>query len=196
MWHCGGYMKKPSLTLIVLSVGLFCARAADTYEIDTLHSNVLAKVSYFDHARFTVRFNEFSGTVTVDETDPSKSSVRLVVKAQSVDSANADRDEHLRGPDFFNAAEFPEMIYESVSVTPTSTAKEYLINGNLTLLGKTLPAQAMFYYLGKGKGRRGEERAGGEAVLTFKRSDFGMNYNIPALGDEVTVTISVTGIKK
>lgn len=189
-------MKKLITTTLAVSLTCFALRAADTYEIDTLHSNVLAKVSYFDHARFTIRFNDFSGTVTVDESDPSKGSVRFVVKAESVDSGNASRDEHLRGPDFFNAAEFPEVIFESVSVTPTSTKDEYVINGNLTLLGKTLPAQAKFYFLGKGKGRQGEDRAGGEAVLTFRRSDFGMTYNIPALGDEVTVTISVSGIKK
>ena len=197
--HSKRMIKKMTSVAVAALWAVFwnvSANAADVYKVDALHSNVLAKVSYYEHARFTVRFNEFEGSITVDESDPSKGAVNFVVKAGSVDSGNPGRDEHLRGPDFFNAAEFPEFRFESTSVTPTSSPDEYIVNGNLTVLGKTRPAQARFFFLGKGKGRRGEERAGGEAVLTFKRSDFGMSHDIPALGDEVTVTVSVTGVKQ
>jgi len=192
-------MKKMSWMLVVgcfLVAGKVSAVAADVYKVDPLHSNVFAKVSYYGHTHFCVRFNDFAGTITVDEGDPTKSAVQFVVKSGSIDSGNADRDAHLRGPDFFNAKEFPEFRFESTSVTPTEEPNVYLIDGNLTVLGVTRPAQAKFTFMGKAQGRRGEPRAGGEAVLTFKRSDFGMDHDIPALGDLVTVMIYVSGIRQ
>jgi polyisoprenoid-binding protein YceI len=191
-------MKKTILfpTVLAVLVAAVSARAEEAvYEIDPVHSVVLLKVKHLGLADAYGRFNEMSGTLRHNPEDPSKSSIEFEVPAASIDTANEDRDKHLRGPDFFNATEFPQITFKSTKVTKKSD-EEYEVTGDFTVRGVTKPVTFEFEVGGTGKGLQGEERFGGGAEFTVKRSDFGIDYLPEALGDDVEVTVSVEGIKQ
>ena len=172
------------------------ARAEEVvYAIDPVHSVVLLKVDHLGLADAYGRFNEMFGEVRYNEADPEKSSMNFEVKADSIDTANEDRDKHLRGPDFFNAAEFPALTFKSTKVEKKGE-KEFAVTGDFTVRGTTKPVTFDFELGGTGKGMQGEDRFGGCADFTVKRSDFGIDYLPQALGDDVEVIVSLEGIKQ
>jgi len=193
-------MKKLSAFFLasVLAAGVSTLRAQDTvYEIDPVHSTVLAKVTHLGLSTVWVRFNGPTGTVTVNEADPSKSSINVEVKADGLDSAQEKRDQHLKSPDFFNAKEFPVITFKSTGVKKTGD-KTYEATGNLTVHGVTKPVTATFTAIGTGKGAKGETRAGADATFTIKRGDFGVGTTFPAaaISEDVGLQISLEAVKK
>lgn len=198
MPHAWAPMKKHILlpvALLSLSLAVSLRAEEVLYEIDPVHSAVLLKVRHLGLADVFGRFNEMSGSVRHDPADPSKTSIEFEVKAASIDTGNADRDKHLRGPDFFNAAEFPVLTFKSTKVEKKDD-DDFEVTGDFTVRGVTKPATFEFDFGGTGKGMKGEERFGGGAKFEVKRSDFGIDYLPQALSDEVKVIISVEGIKK
>lgn len=193
-------MKSISAAAIIVSLLLapLCANAEDTYEITAGSSYVTFEVLHFKVTNAQGRFNAFTGSVAVDGDDASSAKVELKIEAASVDTGNAKRDEHLIGPDFFNSKEFPEITFKSTGVNAVEGKENtYELTGNLTMLGQTKEVTADFVFMGTGKGPRGADIAGGEAQLTIKRSDFGMNYGLPdAIGDEVKIKVSIQGYKQ
>lgn len=171
------------------------AQAADTYQIDPVHSSILFKIRHLNVADFYGRFNDASGTVTFDKENPEKSSIALEVKVESLDTHNDKRNQHLKSPDFFNAKQFPVISFKSTKVEKGG-ADTYKVTGDFTLHGVTKPVTVEFKKVGEGKGMQGEYRAGGGTEFTLKRSDYGMNFMAGALGDEVTVILSLEGVKK
>jgi polyisoprenoid-binding protein YceI len=140
------------------------------------------------------RFNEFSGSFVIDRDDPGKCSFTLTIKAESIDTANSMRDNHLRGPDFFNVKQFPAIEFKSTSVKGIDGG--YEVTGDLTLHGETRP---ITFSLKGGKTAefpKGVQRIGFTTDLTLKRSDFKMDRLLNAVGDEVPISISFEGIKK
>ena len=168
---------------------------AGTYEIDAVHSSLLFGVLHADAARFWGRFNRFKGSLTVDAAKPEASSVVVEVAADSVDTANDGRDQHLRGPDFFNAKEFPEIVFESKKVA--KSAKGFQVTGEFTMLGVTKEVVAEAEYTGYSEGERTGKRTGYEVRFTIKRSDYGMDYSVgKGLGDEVQVLMGLSAVSK
>lgn len=194
-------MKKQIKTLLqtalvaaVLSPA--AAFAADTYEIDAVHSHALYKIKHLNVAYQYGRFKEMKGMVVVDDKTPSNSKVEVVIPTASVDSNHPKRDEHLKSPDFFDAAKYPTLTFKSTQVKKLS-ADSYEVLGNLTLHGVTKAVKFTFKKTGEGKGMQGEYRMGGEGTLTINRSDFGMKYGLPGvLGDRVDIMLSFEGIKQ
>jgi polyisoprenoid-binding protein YceI len=99
----------------------------------------------------------------------------------------------LKSPDFFNAKQFPSIIFKSTKVAKAGA--KYQVTGDLTLHGTTKPITFEIEQTGSGKGPTGAAVAGVEATLKIKRSDFGMNKMIPMIGDDVTVIVSLEGGK-
>lgn len=178
-----------------LVLGANLAQAADTYEIDAAHSNYLFRVKHLGVSYTYGRFNESSGKFTIEPADPSKNSIEIEVKTNSIDTANEARDKHLKGPDFFNTVEFPAMTFKSTSFKKKDDGN-YEVTGDLTIHGVTKPVTATAELVGAGKGMRGEMRAGWDATLVIDRTDFGMNYMPDNIGTEVTLTIAVEGVKQ
>lgn len=176
------------------SVALPEAPPAGTYSIDTGHSAVLFHVTHLNASRFYGRFNEFSGEFVVDPKNPANDRVLVVVKGDSIDTHSDGRDQHLRSPDFFNAKEFPEIVFESKSIAAAGDGLK--IKGDLTLLGKTKEIEVEAEYIGTSEGERFGRRAGYEVRFTFDRTDFGMNYMADGggLGKEVGVIVSLEGV--
>ncbi len=190
-------MKKTLLGSLMAGLLLspFSALAADTYELDPVHSHANFKIMHLDVGYQHGRFNDIKGMVWVDEKTPANSKVEVTVMTNSVDTKNKKRDEHLMSPDFFNAKQFPTLSFKSTQVMAAGKDM-YKVMGNLSLHGVTKPIQFTLKKTGEGKDPWGNFRMGGEAVFTIKRSDFGMTFMMPGLGDEVTLMLSFEGIKK
>ncbi len=167
-----------------------------TYRIDPAHSFIIFRVKHMNTAYAYGRFNSFSGTVVVDEKNPANSRIEIEVDANSVDTGNSQRDDHLRSPDFFNARQFPKITFKSTRVRKiNNTTVE--VTGELTARGVTRPLTVRVEYTGKGRNPRGQEIIGFETTFTIKRSQFGINYGLNGgLSDDVRITVSVEAIRQ
>lgn len=168
---------------------------AESYKVDTVHSSAVFKIKHNGAANFHGRFNDINGTVNFDSKNPAKSSVMIEIDANTVDTKNTQRDDHLRSPDFLNVKEFPKMTFKSTAVKMIN-ATTYDVNGDFTLHGVTKPIKVRFVKTGEGKGMKGEIRVGGETTFVINRNDYGIKYMPGALGNDVTITLAVEGIKE
>jgi polyisoprenoid-binding protein YceI len=189
-------MKTSRLIVITLlsSLGL-AAQAADTYQIDPVHSSVLFKVRHLNVTDFYGRFNDVSGTATLDPSNAAGDALSLEVKSDSVDTHNEKRNQDLKGPDFLNVKQFPTITFKSATVEKAGD-DTYNVTGNLTFRGVTKPVTFAFRKTGEGKGMKDEYRAGGETQFTIRRGEFGMNYMPGVIGDDVTLIVNLEAIKK
>jgi polyisoprenoid-binding protein YceI len=187
-------MKPITLAIALVSAFVLSANAADTFKVDPVHSFVLFSVQHLGIANTYGRFNDISGTVVFDKDNPSKSSVELSVLVESLDTNNPIRERSLKSPDFFNAKQFPTLTFKSTKVEGNGDTLK--VSGDLTIRGVTRPLTVDFKKGGEGKGVFGEMRGGGETRFTIKRSDFGMNFELGEVGDEVTIILSLEGVKK
>lgn len=186
------------LSIVAMLVGSLQSVQAQaiTYRVDPVHSFIIFRVKHLNTGFAYGRFNTFSGTIVVDERNPANSSIELEIDANSVDTGNSQRDDHLRNPDFFNARQFPKITFKSTRVRKINdTTVE--VQGNLTMRGVTRPATARVTLTGKGRNQRGQEIIGFETTFTIRRSQFNINYGLNGgLDDEVRVTFAVEGIRQ
>jgi polyisoprenoid-binding protein YceI len=185
---------------VVMAVSLAVpAQANEPFVLDETHADVGFRVSHFGLSDTLGRFNDVEGVVLIDRDNPAGSSVDVTIAAASLDTNHGKRDEHLRGGDFFNVAEHPTITFKSTSVelTGTDIAK---VTGDFTMLGVTKPVvldvklnALMPHPLPQMNGR---EVAGFSATTTIKRSEFGMDTFVPAIGDDVGVTLEVGALKQ
>ncbi|MCA9277538.1 MAG: YceI family protein [Phycisphaeraceae bacterium] len=177
----------------ITSVSDFSNKAV--YKVDGVHSSLVFSIRHNGVSNFMGQFNGISGTfVAVPETN-QVATVEVSIKADSVNTGNEGRNNHLKGGDFFSAKEFPEITFKgSGSAFADSKGK---IRGDLTMLGVTKPIEAEAEFIGTGESR-GKKIAGFQVKFEIKRSDFGMNYGIAnnALGDSVTITASFEGAEQ
>lgn len=183
-------LALPLAALAMATPRAWSAPEPIAYACDTIHSHVMFKVMHMGSSWSYGRFNEFSVDLKLAEGSPELSSVAFTVKAESVDTGNAKRDQHLRNPDFLNAKEFPEIVFRSTAVK-ASGPDGAEVTGNLTLHGVTKPVTVTVRRVGSGKGMKGETLVGFETVFTIKRSEFGMNHLVGPVGDEVTLTVAI-----
>lgn len=173
------------------------AGATEKYQLDPTHASVLFGVSHLGFSKTFGRFNTIEGVFELDQASPEKSTVQVTIDAASLDTNHAKRDEHLRGKDFFNVAEFPTLTYKSTSVKLTGE-KTAVVTGDLTLHGVTKPVPLEVALVNQGPNPMDKTKtvAGFSARGTLKRSDFGMGYAAPVLGDEVEIIIEVDAIRQ
>lgn len=170
------------------------ARAAEAYAADPVHSSVVFRVKHMNTSYAWGRFNAIAGSFALDPEDPAVSKLEFTVKAASVDTNNKDRDNHLKGPDFFNAVQYPNISFASKSVVKSAGGFE--VTGTLSFHGVTKPLSFVLVPTGTGKDMRGHAIAGISAGFTVKQSDFGITKMAGAIGDEVNVYVSIEGQKK
>jgi polyisoprenoid-binding protein YceI len=179
----------------VLFFGLGITVKADDYTIDAVHSGVSFQISHLDLSYVHGRFNEFSGSFSIETADPTKSSFSLTINTDSIDTNNKGRDGHLKSPDFFNAKQFPTISFKSTSVKPID--RGYEVTGDLTMHGATNPVTFSLKGGGSKEFPKGVNRTGfSTSQIVVKRSDYGVGKPMPVLGDEVYVTIGFEGTKK
>lgn len=169
------------------------AKATTRYTVDSVHSEVSFSIR---HLVTKVRgiFREFQGTIVYDKNNPENSSVEFRIQAASIDTNNAKRDEHLRSPDFFEVAKFPEIVFVSKRVEKAGD-QDYRVTGELTLHGVTKVITLPVTFDGEVKDPWGNVKAGFSTQYRLNRKDFGIHWNQTLdtggllLGDEVDVTI-------
>lgn len=168
---------------------------ARTFTIDRSHSEVAFQVRHL-LSKVRGRFADFTGTIQLDEAIPQNSRVDVTIQAASIDTAEADRDKHLRSADFFEVETYPTLTFTSTSVTPRG-GQSYDVVGDLTIHGTTKQVTLPVSFLGKARDPWGNEKAGFEAELTINRKDFGLHWNAALetggflVGDEIKVMLSV-----
>ena len=113
------------------------SQAADEYLYDGVHSSISFKARHLDISWIHGRFNVAEGKFSLDRENPANSKFELSIKADSVDTANAQRDEHLRQPDYFDTKQFPTIDFKSTQVKAIDGG--YEVQGNFTMHGKTRP---------------------------------------------------------
>lgn len=185
-----------SAALIALAASApVLAQSADkgNYKIDPVHSQAHFTVTHLGVSRFTGRFDSIKGEIAVDGAGDTNK-VKAEIDVASVNTNFADRDKHLRSPDFFNAAQFPKMTFESTKVSLPETG-DGSMSGNLTLHGVTKPVTFKLKHIGAAKDPWGGYRSGYVATATIKRSEFGMKFP-GGTGDDVDVTLGIEAIKQ
>jgi polyisoprenoid-binding protein YceI len=177
-----------------LLTALPCAAEMQAYTIDPQHTRPTYEVMHLGYSIQRGRFNKTSGKIMID-TAAKKGSVDVTIDAASVDSGLPKLDEHLKSEDFFNVAKNPQITFKSSNFAFDGD-KVKSVSGDLTMNGITHPVTLsanMFNCAPHPMTKK--PQCGGDFQATVKRSEFGMKYAIPALGDDVTLHIPVESIK-
>jgi polyisoprenoid-binding protein YceI len=188
-----------ALALTLASFASTASAAPLTFEIDQPHSQVGFSVRHF-FSKVPGQFKDFSGTIVMDQANPSASSVEVTIKAASISTDNEGRDKHLRGSDFFAADSFPTLTFKSTKVVPAGKDK-VKVTGDFTMHGVTKSVVLDVELLGMGEvgvgGQNWGTKAGFEATTTINRKDFGINWNKTLdqgglmIGEDVAVSLRV-----
>jgi polyisoprenoid-binding protein YceI len=163
------------------------------YTLEKPHTQIFFTVNHLGFSNSTGQFIDYNGAIDFDQAAPESSKVEATIKTASLTMANQKWDDHLKGADFFNVEKFPDITFKSTGVKKTG-ADTADITGDLTILGVTKPV-VLATKLNKvgAHPMSGNDHVGFSATTTFKRSDFGMKYGLPNVGDDVTVRIEVEG---
>jgi polyisoprenoid-binding protein YceI len=188
-------MHKTLLKALVISVALpLSAIAADSYTVDPAHTFPHFSINHLGFSTMQGRFDKTSGTVTLDRAAKT-GSLDISIESASISTGFAKRDEHLRSPDFFNAAEFPAITYKSSAMHFKGDALAS-VDGNLTILGVTKPVTLTIDAFNCGTNPMSKkDECGAGASAHIKRSDFGVKYGLPNVGDDVKLVFEIEAIK-
>lgn len=179
---------------LALLLPVVAAAAPVVYKVDSDHSGVSFTIRHFV-SNVPGRFKDFDGVIKYDAQNPPASSVNFTIQAASIDTDNADRDNHLRGADFFEVEKFPTLTFSSTSVKAVD-ADTLEVTGDLTMKGQTKKVTVPVELLGTVKTPRGE-KAGFETAFKLDRKEYGITWNRALdtggaiLGDEVKINISI-----
>jgi len=144
-------------------------------------------------------FNKWEGTFDYDEADPTKSKLSVRIDAASIDTREEKRDAHLRSPDFFDAAKYPALTFESTRIE--RDGDDYVVTGNLTIRDVTRAVQLKVESLGRTKDPWGGERAGFSASTSINRKDFGLSWNVALetggvlVGEKIDIGIEIEAVR-
>ncbi|EKT67484.1 hypothetical protein OO9_00945 [Providencia alcalifaciens Dmel2] len=189
-------MKKSILGLaagtLLLSAG---SALAENYQFDKQgqHGFIEFRIQHLGYSWLYGSFKDFDGNFTYDAKDPAKDKVEVTIKTGSIDTNHAERDKHLRSPDFLNAAKFPEAKFVSTAVK--KEGDKYLVTGDFTLNGVTKPITLDAKLTGEGKDPWGGYRAGFEAKGNIKLKEFNIKSDLGPKSQEVELMLSVEGVQ-
>ena len=187
-------MIKPICIATAMVIAATGAQAADSYTIDSRHTYPVFEVNHLGFSTQRGRFNKSAGKIVVD-TAAKSGSVDLTIETASIDMGLEKWDEHMRSPDFFDAAKHPTMTFKS-SKLKFDGDKIVGADGDFTLLGVTKPMSLALSGFRCGEHPMLKKTVCGlDASATIKRSDFGMKYGVPAIGDDVKLIVPVEAIK-
>jgi polyisoprenoid-binding protein YceI len=167
-----------------------------TFAIDPAHTDVLFSAKHMMVTNVRGTFTDVSGSIDIDETEPTASKAEIVVKAASVDTGFGARDTHLRGDDFFGAETFPDIRVVSTRIRPKA-GNEYVITADVTIRDVTKPVDFDVEFLGFYTGMDGGRRAGFSARANVNRKDWDLNWNVALeaggwlVGDQIKLEVEV-----
>jgi polyisoprenoid-binding protein YceI len=169
-----------------------------SWAIDPVHSEAGFVVRHLMVSKVRGRFSGLEGVIELGD-DPLDSKVDVVIDAASVDTANPDRDAHVRAPDFLDVEQYPTLEFHSTSVRSVDDA--FVVDGELTLRGVTRPVELRVEINGfQASTPFGDSRVGFSATTEINRKDYGVEFNAPlegggfALGDKVQIALEIEAI--
>jgi polyisoprenoid-binding protein YceI len=179
------------------ALALPASAGTTTYQIDPRHSSAGFGVTHLMISTVRGEFHGVTGTVVVDDTDISKSSVNVTIDATTVDTREPDRDKHLKSEAFFDVAKFPTITFQSSKVERNADGS-LKVTGDLTIRGVTKTA-VLTATLPKApiKDPWGLQRTAVSASTKINRQDFGVAWNQKldsggvVVGDDVNITLDV-----
>lgn len=170
------------------------------YTIDKSHSQVGFNVRHAIVAKVRGTFKEFSGTGFFNVDEPSKSNLEVIINVASIDTANADRDDHLRTNDFFSVEEYPIITLKSTSIQENGE-DSYIVTADLTLRGVTKSVKFDLEYTGAAVDPYGNQRIGLEGEFSINRNDYGIVWNAALeaggvlVSDKVNLEFEISAIQ-
>ncbi len=166
---------------------------AGKYNIDSAHTKVGFEISHLVISTVDGRFEQYSGEVEMGKAI-TDTKIDATLQVASLTTGNADRDKHLKSPDFFDAAKFPTITFKSTKITGSAGALK--VTGDLTIHGVTKPVTLESKYMGVVNDPYGNNKIAFTAKGKISRKDFGLTWNKaieagPVVGDEVTLLLNV-----
>jgi polyisoprenoid-binding protein YceI len=175
--------------------------ATETWKVDPVHSSIAFSVRHLMISKVHGNFKSWSGTLVVDEANPSASSTEVEIDAASIDTKEQQRDDHLRSPDFLDVQKFPRITFRSTRIEKLSD-QEYRVTGDFTVHGVTRPVVLQAEYFGRTKDPWGGERIGFAAKTSIDRKDYGLTFNMPlegggvVVGDKVEINLDLQAVRE
>ena len=189
-------------SLVLTGCGWGALAHALTWDIDPAHSTIDFSVRHMMVSNVRGQFRKFTGSVDVDPANPAAATVKATIEAASVDTGNEKRDEHLRGPDFFEVAKNPQITFVSKKIEAAGD-KKWKLTGSLTMHGVTkdvvLDVEGP---IGEVKDPYGNTRTGARATTTINRKDFGISFAKTLdggglmVGEDIAVTLEIEAMRK
>jgi polyisoprenoid-binding protein YceI len=176
------------------------AMTTNNWNIDAAHSGINFSVRHMVVSKVRGRFAKYTGTLTLDDGDLTRSVVEATIDASSIDTGMPQRDTHLRSAEFFDVERFPELRFRSKRIEELEEAR-YRVTGELTIRDVTREVSLDVEYGGRAKDPWGNERIGFLAKTAFDRKDFGLGWNqvLEAggvlVGDRVEIELEVQAVK-
>jgi len=174
--------------LALICPSLFLQAEPVTYTIDPVHSGIEFKIRHFIN-KVPGTFGQFSGTIHFDKENPENSKAEATIHVSSIDTRNEDRDAHLQNEDFFTSSQNPLITFASTSWKATGD-NTYQVTGLLEMAGQKNPVVLAVTYLGEMEGKE-KFRSGWEGTATIDRTDWGMSYGTPMVGEEVEIELNI-----
>jgi polyisoprenoid-binding protein YceI len=174
--------------------------ATNRWNIDAAHSGLNFSIRHMVFAKVRGRFTKFTGTVEIDDGDFGRSTVEAKIEASSIDTGTAERDAHLRSPDFFDVEKFPELRFRSNRIEEVEK-NHFKMSGELTIHGVTKEVVLDLEATGTGTDPWGNERRGFAAKTSLDRKDFGLKWNQALeaggvlVGDRVEIELDIQAVK-
>ena len=175
--------------------------ATERWEIDASHSGIHFSVRHLVIAKVRGQFSRWSGALVVPDGDFARASVEAVIDASSIETGVADRDAHLKSPDFFDVAQYPEITFTASRFEPTGDSEARLV-GALTIKGVTRDVVLIVERHGKARDPWGNERAAFSAKTSIVRRDFGLTWNQALetgglmVGERVDLEIDIEAVRQ
>jgi polyisoprenoid-binding protein YceI len=170
------------------------------YTVDVAHTRIGIRARHAMVTTVRGAFTEFAGTAHLDTAQPEASSVELRIATASIDTGVADRDAHLRSPDFFDVARYPEIVFRSTAVEQVES-DVYRVTGDLTIKDATHPVSVDFTLTGSALDPFGNLRVGFEGAVALKRSEWELTWNAALetggvlVSDRIQIEFDVSAIR-
>ena len=193
-------MLKRIITLAIALAFSATATFAATYQVDAVHSQVHFKVAHLMISSVRGEFNDYTATIDADPATKTVYAVKATIKTASLDTKDKKRDDHLRSADFFDAANHPEMTFESTRVV--GKGNDIVVYGKLTIRGTTKMIELRGKFAGEAKDPWGNTKAGFEAKGMINRQEFGLTWNKAleagglVVGDEIEIGLEIEALKQ
>jgi polyisoprenoid-binding protein YceI len=161
------------------------------YSLDASHGYITFTYSHLGFSNPRVGFNRFDTVLELDSSSPENSTIEVTIDASSIDSRVAEFNDHLNGSDFFNTGEYPTITFKSTKIEATGE-NSFDVTGDLTILGTTKPV-TLVTTINKAANHplRNVPTVGVSASATLMRSAWGLGAYVPAVSDEVELSIEV-----